>query len=124
MASGSHGQANATVLRLGTLGIGNGCVDFKAMMPGFAAMAYNNTYCIQAYPRAVYEAALANITAPATGCNDLTDRCRALAAAGDPTGQGTNQTVNEACVAASAECILNIQMAYQRYSDVSVAPPR
>lgn len=119
MSNHTHPNANATALPLGTLGIGNGCIDTRVMIPSFPNMAYNNTYGIQVYNESIYETAMNNITAPQTGCYDLIDSCRALAAAGDPTGQGNNDTVNLACQAASEMCFEWIQEAYLTYSDVS-----
>ncbi len=81
-------------------------------------MSYNNTYGIQVYNRTVFDATTYLMAAPKTGCNDLIDNCRALAAQGDPTGQGLNQEANTACALATMMCWLTIQDAYSANSNV------
>ncbi|KAH8881808.1 alpha/beta-hydrolase [Thozetella sp. PMI_491] len=115
----THPNENATILTPGTLGIGNGCIDFKIIAESYPHMAYNNTYGIQVYNESIYEVAMHNVTAPNTGCHALVDSCRAAAKEGDPTSQGTNDTVNAACQAASQACWLFVQQSYVKYSDHS-----
>ncbi|KKP06746.1 hypothetical protein THAR02_01131 [Trichoderma harzianum] len=64
--------ANAVVLPLATLGLGNGCIDIRASAIGYPHQAYNNTYGIKAYGKELY------------------DQCRAAARELDPTSQGNN----------------------------------
>ncbi|KAH8900538.1 alpha/beta-hydrolase [Thozetella sp. PMI_491] len=104
----SHKNPNATVIPLGTLGIGNGCIDARAQALGWPLIANNNTYGIKSYSDTVYQEVIGNITMPETGCYALIDKCRALVAEGDPTGQMTNATVNAACQAADAVCVNGI----------------
>ena len=87
-------------IHLDTLGIINGCVDLQVMEPSYPHIAYNNTYGIQAINGSVYEAALNSYYKPG-GVKDLITKCRAEAAVSDPTNQGNNLTVVDACVAAS-----------------------
>ncbi|KAF7546310.1 hypothetical protein G7Z17_g8535 [Cylindrodendrum hubeiense] len=119
VSSHCHPNPNATSLPLGTLGIGNGCIDFKIITQSYPSIAYNNTYGIQVFNESVYKAVMSNVTTPKTGCHDLIDNCRAHATAGDPTGQGNNKTVNAACLAASQMCWGSVQQAYSIYSNHS-----
>lgn len=107
------------MLPLGTLGIGNGCIDTEAQASSYPNIAYNNTYGIESYPEEVYDLVVGNLTAPDVGCYDTIRQCRALRAEGDPTGQGTNQTVNEACQAASAVCFGVVLGSYVLTTNVS-----
>jgi len=61
---------------------------------------------------------LEKIEEPDTGCYALIDKCRALVAEGDPERFGNNETVNEACLAATNLCFFGIQGTYQATSDV------
>lgn len=111
--------SNATVLDLATLGLADACVDVRAMAQGYATFSYNNTYGLEIYDEETFEMVMANLTDLDTGCYGLIDRCRALAEEGDPMSFGNNQTVNEACVQASALCFFELQGAYAALSDVS-----
>lgn len=119
--SGHHKNKNATVLPLGVLGIGNGCVDSRVEAPGYPHFAFNNTYGIQAYNETVYNMVMQQVDAPKTGCYDTADACRALAAEGDPYGHGNNETVNKACLAAADACANKILGAYSEVSEVSTS---
>lgn len=111
--------ANATVLNLATLGLADACIDARAMSQGYATFAFNNTYGLEIYDEQTFEMVMQNLTDLETGCYGLIDTCRELAAVGDPQSFGTNETVNEACVQASALCFFELQGAYQALSDVS-----
>jgi hypothetical protein len=87
---------------------------------GYPTFAYNNTFGLQIYGEEVYDMVVGNITEPETGCLALIDECRRLADEGDPHSFGNNQTVNEACVAATDLCFNKVQGAYQELSDVCV----
>lgn len=104
-------------MHLDTLGITNGCVDAKIEVPTYLQMAVNNTYRLQTITEDVYQSALNNLTKVGGG-NDLLDRCRTLALA-DPENTGTNETINEACIAASEFFFSNVQGAYTATSGVS-----
>ncbi|RMZ85375.1 hypothetical protein DV737_g771, partial [Chaetothyriales sp. CBS 132003] len=93
-------QGETYEMHLDTLGIINGCVDTLLQEPSYPEMAYNNTYGIRAINQSTYEAALQAYHEPG-GVKDLIETCRQLAAQGDPTNQGHNDTVNNACILAS-----------------------
>ena len=101
-------------IHLDTLGIINGCVDVQVQEPSYPQMAYNNTYGIKTINESVYQAALDAYTMPG-GVRDLISTCRSLAAEGDPTNQGNNLTVNNACEAAN-EATNNVEGPYNEYS--------
>ncbi|TPX14617.1 uncharacterized protein E0L32_005309 [Thyridium curvatum] len=119
ISSQQHKVANATALRLGTLGIGNGCIDIEAQAASFPQMAWNNTYGVQSYPEEVYDLVMGNLTAPEIGCYDRVKQCRKARADGDPTSQGNNNTVNEACMAASTVCFDVVMGSYNAVSNRS-----
>ncbi|PKK44312.1 hypothetical protein CI102_10895 [Trichoderma harzianum] len=79
VSANKHALANAVVLPLATLGLGNGCIDIRASAIGYPHQAYNNTYGIKAYGKDLYDQVMGNITAPEVGCYDLADQCRAAA---------------------------------------------
>jgi carboxypeptidase C (cathepsin A) len=105
---------NTYYIHLDTLGIINGCVDVQVQEPSYPQMAYNNTYGIKAINGFVYQASLDAYTMPG-GVRDLISTCRRLAAEGDPTNQGNNDTVNSACVAAN-DATKNVEGPYIFYS--------
>jgi hypothetical protein len=94
-------QGETHEMHLDTLGIINGCVDTLLQEPSYPEFAYNNTYGIQAINQSVYEAALDAYSKPG-GVKDLIETCRSLASESDPTNQGHNATVNDACALANA----------------------
>jgi hypothetical protein len=59
-------------------------------------MAFNNTYGVKAINRTVYESSLRAFN-EAGGVKELIQKCRTLAAEGDPENRGNNATVNQAC---------------------------
>lgn len=105
---------NTYYMHLDTLGIINGCVDVQTQELSNPQMAYNNTYGIQAINQSVYQASVDAYTMPG-GVRDLINTCQTLAAAGDPTNQGNNITVNNACEAANA-ATNNVEGPYILYS--------
>ncbi|CAJ2503139.1 Uu.00g105330.m01.CDS01 [Anthostomella pinea] len=115
--AGEPTLANATTFDLATLGLADACMDARAMGKGYPTFAFNNTYGLEIYPEQVYDMVMGNITEPETGCYALIDNCRALAAEGDPLSFGNNQTVNEACVAATNVCWGVVQGTYGALSD-------
>ncbi|GIK00387.1 hypothetical protein Aspvir_004410 [Aspergillus viridinutans] len=102
-------------IHLDTLGIINGCVDFLTQAPFYLDMAYNNTYGIEAINKTVYERAM-NAWSKLGGCKDLIVECRELAAEGDPTMSGRNETVNEACRKANDYCSNQVEGPYVLFS--------
>ena len=115
-----HPNENATLLPLGTLGIGNGCIDFGLTAESYPSIAYNNTLGIQVYNKTTYDQVIAAIEKPKIGCRDLVDSCRKLAKEGDPHGLGTNSTVNKVCLAASQTCWLGV-IEGSTYTDTKVS---
>ena len=102
---------HAKPLRIGTLGINNGCIDAKIQASSWPEFAMNNTYGIQAYGQDVYKEAMTNITMK-NGFFDLLDQCRQIQAAKDPMGLGNNKEVNDACGLAVRLGFGEIQGAY------------
>ncbi|KAL6820407.1 Alpha/Beta hydrolase protein [Trichoderma sp. SZMC 28015] len=105
VSANKHALANAVVLPLATLGLGNGCIDIRASAISYPHQAYNNTYSIKAYGKDLYDQVMGNITAPQVGCYDLADQCRAAARELDPTSQGNNPKVIAVCQAAAEVCV-------------------
>jgi hypothetical protein len=110
--------ANATTLKLATLGLSDGCMDAKSLGHGYPEFARNNTFGLQIYSEEVYDYVVEKLNEPETGCYALIDKCRALAEEGDPDNFATNQTVNDACVGATLLCYGEIQGAYSANTDV------
>jgi carboxypeptidase C (cathepsin A) len=102
------------IIHLDTLGIINGCVDAQVQELSYPQMAYNNTYGIKAINESLFQSSVDAYTAPG-GIRDLINTCRRLAAEGDPTNQGNNVTVNNACIAAD-EATNFIEEPYTLYS--------
>ncbi|KAJ9145532.1 Carboxypeptidase S1 A [Pleurostoma richardsiae] len=115
IANGTLDDPHAKPIRLGTLGINNGCIDVLLQAASYPEFAFNNTYGVQAIPQDVYEAAKANLTKP-DGCYDLINQCRALQSERDPLSMGNDPDVNAACVAATELCFFEIQGAYTALS--------
>ncbi|KAF7175275.1 hypothetical protein CNMCM7691_007315 [Aspergillus felis] len=102
-------------IHLDTLGIINGCVDLLTQAPFYLDMAYNNTYGIEAINKTVYERAM-NAWSKPGGCKDLIVECRELAAEGDPSMSGRNETVNTACRKANDYCNNQVEGPYALFS--------
>lgn len=128
----ANGSINATedtyIIHLDTLGIVNGCVDLLAQELAYPTFAYNNTYGIQAINQSLYQQAVDNFNRPDTGCRDLIINCRNIAAVGDPDATGNNDTVNQACIAASVYCSNEVESQYinssgRNYYDIAAFDP-
>jgi hypothetical protein len=117
--NGTSQDSKAIQLSLGTIGIMNGCIDVMTEGAGYPEMAFNNTYGIQVYNQTVYEAAKAELNRPGDGCLALIQACRQAGEVGDPQHLGTNDTVNQICVAATNSCFGLVQGAYTSTSNVS-----
>jgi carboxypeptidase C (cathepsin A) len=101
IANGTWTDAGETYeMHLDTLGIINGCIDSLEQELSYPQFAYNNTYGIQAINQSVYEQSL-DAWSRAGGLKELIERCRTLGSESDPTNQGHNATVNEACAEAN-----------------------
>ena len=116
----ANGSVNATgdtyIIHLDTLGIVNGCVDLLTQELAYPTFAYNNTYGIQAINKGRYQEAVDSFNRPDTGCHDLIINCRNMAAVGDPDANGNNDTVNQACIAASTACQSEVEGQYINFS--------
>ena len=128
----SNGSINATgdtyIIHLDTLGIVNGCIDLLTQELAYPTFAYNNTYGIKAINESRYQQAVDNFNRPDTGCRDLIVNCRNMAAVGDPDATGNNDTVNQACVAASVYCSNEVESQYinssgRNYYDIAAIDP-
>jgi hypothetical protein len=128
----ANGSINATgdtyIIHLDTLGIVNGCVDLLTQELAYPTFAYNNTYGIQAINQSLYQQAVDNFNRPDTGCRDLIINCRNIAAVGDPDATGNNDTVNQACIAASVYCSNEVESQYinssgRNYYDIAAFDP-
>lgn len=115
ISKGTAAASESHYIHLNTLGIINGCIDLLVQQPSYPKMAYNNTYGIEAINRTVYNKAMHAWSRPG-GCKDQIERCRALAAEGDPKMYGANETVNKACHQADEYCSNNVEGAYVEYS--------
>lgn len=97
-------RANSTVeVRLGSLGIVNGCVDQEIQVPYYPIFANNNTYGFKALSDVEAIHYSAKFGSP-DGCKAKVQQCVAAALASDPNGEGTNANVNSICAAANAAC--------------------
>jgi len=111
IADGSLNDPKAKPIKLGTLGIQNGCMDPLVQGEAWPEFAHQNTYGIEAIPQDVYDGAMKNFSMPG-GCKDRIIACRAAATEGDAQNQGTNETVNGLCADATIYCFENVQGAY------------
>jgi len=103
-------------IRLGTLGINNGCIDIECQLASFPRMLVNNSYGIKAVPDDVYEEAVALVDE----CYGLVAQCKAAATTLDPQGTGIVEEVNALCVNVTVACfdgLLSI------YLESNVSPP-
>ena len=106
-------------LKVDSIGITNGCVDFGTAFAGYPQYAYNNTYGVRFGSKALYEAAMHNLTKP-DGCIDLVNQCRALGQAKDPAYNGGNPTVNKLCMEALGYCELYVLSSFPKLSEASI----
>ncbi|KIV99359.1 uncharacterized protein PV09_08905 [Verruconis gallopava] len=90
-------------IKLTSVGILNGLVDFKVQVPFFPTFANNNTYGIQAIDSATAKNALASMNAP-DGCLDQLDECRNLQDTQDYASTGAVPLVNDKCSRAYQTC--------------------
>ncbi|KAL8918927.1 MAG: hypothetical protein Q9172_005195 [Xanthocarpia lactea] len=109
-------QGEEFIIHLDTLGIVNGCIDLLIQEPSYPEFAFNNTYGIQAIDQTLYQQALENFHRPETGCKALILECQARANEGDANGTGNNDTVNQACRAASLHCGKEVEAQYNQES--------
>ncbi|KUI74065.1 hypothetical protein VM1G_09709 [Cytospora mali] len=115
IANGSSTNDNDVALKLGTLGINNGCIDSESQLSYWPTYALNNTYGIKTIPDEAYEIAASNVTT----CYDIIHECRAAAAMYDPAGTGSVDEVNEACLEAVNLCFGVVQGIYTESSNRS-----
>jgi len=97
-------RANSTVqVRLGSLGIVNGCVDQEIQVPYYPIFANSNTYGYKALADEAANFYSAKFISP-NGCKAKLQQCQAVALALDPKGEGANAQVNSVCAAANDAC--------------------
>ncbi|KUJ23315.1 alpha/beta-hydrolase [Mollisia scopiformis] len=99
---------DAFLIKVDTVGIINGQVDFTILAGSYPDMAYNNTYGFQAISEVEYLSAKANVTM----CENLFQECRDQAAFYDPENLGNVTSVNSLCVAAYGYCALYVEYVY------------
>ncbi len=101
--NGTLSVAGALEIKLGSVGIINGCVDNLIQGPYYPQMANNNTYDFKAINpnRAAMAAASFNQSG---GCADRITQCRTAKKALDVDGNGDNTQVNELCNKAHMVC--------------------
>ncbi|KAF2401028.1 alpha/beta-hydrolase [Trichodelitschia bisporula] len=98
-------DANATLdIRLTSVGILNGLVDYKLQLPFYPKFANNNTYGIQAIDLTTSLNALSDFHSTG-GCQDMISQCRTLMQWADPEGNGDVRYVNNACSTAQSKCL-------------------
>lgn len=90
-------------IKLASLGIMNGLVDWRIQVPYYAKFASNNTYGIKAIDSTTATNALAALQVPG-GCIDQIDQCRDLMDAQDALGEGDIDVVNMRCASAFKSC--------------------
>lgn len=93
IANGSTAAGDKYDIHLDTLGIINGCVDVLSMQQSYPNIAFNNTYGLQLISQSDYNAAMDYFPT----CAEQIMECRAMAAQLDPTNQGGNSRVDDAC---------------------------
>ena len=103
---------SATLLRLDTVGIINGCVDIVTQMPAYPQMAFNNTYGLQIINETEFQSA----TQSFPKCQNATLACRAAMATNDPQGLGGSDLANKACSDAFAFCFGSMWQDYNHYN--------
>ena len=116
------------VIHLDTLGIINGCVDLLTQAPTYPEFAHKNPYGIEAINKTVYEAAMAELNKPETGCKDLVIACQQGIQESDASLTAANDTVNEVCSAAAEVCRGKVEGPYGELSgrnvyDISAIDP-
>ncbi|KAI5358161.1 Putative peptidase S10, serine carboxypeptidase, alpha/Beta hydrolase [Septoria linicola] len=101
------GVLDAAILPLGTVGWTNGCTDMLYQTEWFPDMANNNTYDLKILPEEVY-AASKEAWNTEGGCRDLILACREAGNAYAAGMHGSNEEVNQICLAASLYCATKI----------------
>jgi carboxypeptidase C (cathepsin A) len=94
--NGSTANGDKYAIHLDTLGIINGCVDVLSMQQSYPNIAFNNTYGLQTISQSDYSNAMDLFPM----CAEQILACRAMAARLDPTNQGGNRQVDDACATA------------------------
>lgn len=104
------------ILHIDTLFLINSCIDRLVQWPGYPKMMFNNTYGLQTVNQSIYDAAVDALYREG-GCVDQIYTCHNLSRAYDPTNQGFNASVSEACQNAESFCISNVRDMYSKYSE-------
>jgi hypothetical protein len=90
---------------------------------GWLNYVYNNTYGLQMINDTVFNEFEKLVTDPHDGCIASFQQCRQLAEVGDPQFYANNQTVNDFCGSAAAQCIsiLTLASTYANRNNFDVA---
>jgi carboxypeptidase D len=112
LASGAISKQKFKHIKLDTLGIISGCIDFLVQLPSYPRMAFNNTYGLKIINQATYNRAMSAFNQKG-GCQDAIARCRQMAAQRDPKNQGINAAVNSACQSAIGFCIRDVEQGFE-----------
>jgi carboxypeptidase C (cathepsin A) len=116
--------SEALDIRLGSLGIVNGQMGVYVAAVEGLRFIHNNTYGIEGIDLTTYQNAVSELNVD-MGCRDLVTQCGALAALNDPEGLGTNEDVNDLCLAALYNCTGTTSIAYSAGTsiyDIRVGP--
>ena len=105
-------------MHLDTLGIINGCIDSVCQSPGWAEMAYNNTYGIEVIDKTAYETMMHEWNRP-NGCKENNVKCHEMAKKSDPRDLGDVEKVNAICIQAS-NCTANTFIVPYMETDVCI----
>lgn len=100
--------SDAFPIKVDTVGIINGQIDFKILAGSYPDMAYNNTYNFEAISEAEYRSAKANLTI----CESMIQECRDQAAIYDPDNLGNVTNIDNLCAEAYGYCALYVEYAY------------
>ncbi|MCJ1472211.1 hypothetical protein MMC13_000858 [Lambiella insularis] len=124
--NGSIPKNSTLAIRLGTLGIMQGCVDDLVQGRYYPIFANNNTYGIQSYSLQE-ELTVANDYLSAAGCQQAIQSCRSAVNSLDPLNEGDVTTVNQLCQSAEENCNNNVispfEMSGRDVYDISQMTP-
>jgi carboxypeptidase C (cathepsin A) len=110
---------NSTMeIRLESVGIINGAVDFLTEMISIANFTHNNTYGVAAIDLLTYQNAISALNLE-TDCRGLVTRCRRRTEVFDPEGSGVDKDTNELCASALNACT---NVANSLYSQIDRSP--
>ncbi|KAJ9628173.1 hypothetical protein H2204_009433 [Knufia peltigerae] len=113
-------------LKVDSIGITNGCMDFEYLMEGYLEFANNNTYGVKFLPQDIYDEAQTNLTKPG-GCLDMIKQCRQAGNVGDAAYSAANATVNQICEDSFLYCSTIVSLVNELHNvsvfDVAIETP-